>query len=799
MLYSKFRGIITSDTYATVIYNKTYIVNDTHFILFVNTTDDMNNTIISNTMIIYNNTTPWTASYAIVNYTEYGPYVAFNYYNWTTAKGSYKITATDDNLLKLTVKPGFILCKEEVFLPITINQTNEGEIVVINTTVSGFNITDGSIITFYINGEEYNRTTINNTAVLTLHNLLPGFYKVVATYGGNYSVMGVTNNTNFTVDFLNTTINITATNITFFGNYTTLSYVLASENTNLTGTVSFIIDDITYTVNVNRTSFDVILPRVGTFYITGIYSGDKYHRSSRNTTKCEVVKRDTPISISNKELEIGENVTLEVVIDSHATGNITISINGVETVVNISSDHVARLNMSKLVAGTYYVKATYDGNDYCKANFTNTTFIVVQKKLDAELNISASNISVIFSENITGDVMFDINGTGYWAKIINGTATIPKPDNLPAGWYNVTAEFKGDDVWGNITLNGGFVVDAIIPTLVVIGSNIYNGENETLYIIISPETTGNVTLFVNDAKVHTFTNLTTIMSYTLSELATGSYDVRVEYTGDTKFAPTTNITDFTVSDFSGFDLIILVNDTYVGNKNNVTIIVPKNATGNVSINGYGPVKLVNSTATIELNASDVPGRINFLVNYIPDSESQFNATSKVAFYYVLKLNSTIVVSNVDVTDNNITLTVVTPNTNSYVLVDGKKYDVVGGKAVIPRGDLISGNYSVVAVALEDNYYLSVMNESSFVLPKAKLTANITVKDGNIIVEFSEKLMVQNYSILMEPAYGLRLLMEKLLLQFRITYLQVNIMLLQYSVEMINTVILHCMIVSLLKK
>ena len=721
-------GKITSDTYITVINNKTYHTNDTSFLLFTKTVDDMNNTIISNTMKVCNFTTAWSTQYNTTH----------NYYNWTTVKGINKITASDVGLLNATVKPGIVVCKQLVLLPITINQTNEGQIVVINATLGGITVDDGSIITISVNGEEYNRTTVNNSAILTLYNLKPGLYKVVASYGGNASVFGVTNNTNFTVNLLNTTINITATNITFYGNKTTLSYVIGGNVTgNLTGTVSFIIDDITYTVNVNRTSFDVILPRVGKFYITGIYSGDDYYRGSRNITSCEVTKRDTPISISNKELEIGENVTLEVVIDSHATGNITISINGVETVVNISSDHVARLNMSKVVAGTYYVKATYDGNEYCKANFTNTTFIVTKKSLDATLNISSSNITVVFSQNVTGEVLFDINGTGYWAKIIDGNATIPMPDNLKPGWYNVTAEFKGDEIWGNITLNGGFDVTATNTTLIVIGNNIFAGDNETLYIIMSPDATGNVTLFINDDKIHTFTNLTSVMSYTIPDLAIGKYDVRVEYTGDGKFAPANNITSFTVSELGGFDFIILVNDTYVGSKNNVTVIVPKNATGNITIEGYAPVKIVNGTATIELNASYVPGRNNFVVTYVPDATSEYNTTSKAAFYHVLKLNSTIVISNINITDNNITLTVVTPNTNSTIFVNGKTYNVTNGKAVIPRGDLKAGNHTVIATALEDDHYLSSNNITILTLPKANLTANITVDSENITVEFSE--------------------------------------------------------------
>ena len=721
-------GKITSDTYITVINNKTYHTNDTSFLLFTKTVDDMNNTIISNTMKVCNFTTAWSTQYNTTH----------NYYNWTTVKGINKITASDVGLLNATVKPGIVVCKQLVLLPITINQTNEGQIVVINATLGGITVDDGSIITISVNGEEYNRTTVNNSAILTLYNLKPGLYKVVASYGGNASVFGVTNNTNFTVNLLNTTINITATNITFYGNKTTLSYVIGGNVTgNLTGTVSFIIDDITYTVNVNRTSFDVILPRVGKFYITGIYSGDDYYRGSRNITSCEVTKRDTPISISNKELEIGENVTLEVVIDSHATGNITISINGVETVVNISSDHVARLNMSKVVAGTYYVKATYDGNEYCKANFTNTTFIVTKKSLDATLNISSSNITVVFSQNVTGEVLFDINGTGYWAKIIDGNATIPMPDNLKPGWYNVTAEFKGDEIWGNITLNGGFDVTATNTTLIVIGNNIFAGDNETLYIIMSPDATGNVTLFINNDKIHTFTNLTSVMSYTIPDLAIGKYDVRVEYTGDGKFAPANNITSFTVSELGGFDFIILVNDTYVGSKNNVTVIVPKNATGNITIEGYAPVKIVNGTATIELNASYVPGRNNFVVTYVPDATSEYNTTSKAAFYHVLKLNSTIVISNINITDNNITLTVVTPNTNSTIFVNGKTYNVTNGKAVIPRGDLKAGNHTVIATALEDDHYLSSNNITILTLPKANLTANITVDSENITVEFSE--------------------------------------------------------------
>ena len=720
-IYNK--GIITSKTYASVIENKTYVTNETYFLLFVNVTDDMGNIILSDSMIIYNNTTPWNLTNSTNDWNgTIFYYPLYSYYNWTTAPGNHLITVTDENLLNLTVKTGLIMCKDNVLLPLSVSQTKEGELVVINATVTGVNVTDGSLITFYVNGDEYNATTINNTALLTLRNLLPGFYKVVANYAGNESVMSITNNTNFTVDLLNT-----------------ISYVIGNGTANLTGTISFIIEDITYTLNVNRTSFDIILPHVGTYYITGIYSGDKYHRASSNTTKCDVIKRDTPISISNKELEIGENVTLEVVIDSHATGNITISVNGVETVVNISSDHVARLNLTKVVAGVYYVKATYDGNDYCKANFTNTTFFVVKKILDADLNITSSNITVTFTQNVTGDVLFDINGTGYWAKIVNGTATIPMPDNLKPGVYNITAFYAGDDVWNNITLSGLYLINFKHPLLLVLGSNIFLGEDDNIHVVLTPEATGTVELYVDGKYEHTFTNATYVMNYTVSGLSAGLHNITAKYSGDDQFYPAQNLTWILVSVVGGFEFNILVKDTVIGAKNNVTIKLPRNATGNVSIPGYGSVVLVNGSATIELNASYIAGKNGIVVTYIPDETSEYDSSVRSAYYNVYKLDSSINITDIAISDNVINITVSTPNTKSEIIINNKKYDVVNGTVIVPRSDLNSGNCTVIANAFEDDYYLFATNSTIFDLPKADISASIKVENGNITVTFSENI------------------------------------------------------------
>ena len=719
-------GKVISPTYVTVINNKTYQTNESTFLLFTNITDDMDNIIVSNTLKIINVTTSWNTGYDSLN----------NYYNWTTVKGENRITASDDGLLNATLKPGLVVCKNVSSLPIIVTKTNEGQIVVINATLQNVDV-DNETMTISVNGKEYNCTINNNTAILTLYNLTPGVYRVTATFAGNESVFGVSNTRNFTVDYLNSTLNITAQNITLYGEKTIINFTVGGVIPEfLSGTVSILIDDATYNVNITDKSFEVILPRTGVFYITGIYNGNEYYKSSRNTTRCEVVKRDTPISIENRELEVGENVTIEVVIDSHATGNVTISVNGVESVVPITPDHKARLNISRVIGGTYHIKATYDGNDICKANSTNTTFIVAKKALTADLNIGSKNITVTFSENITGQVLFDINGTGYWANIINGTATIPIPNDLKPGTYNITASFKGDEMWNDIELSELLVIPGTNTTLIVIGSDIFVGDNETIYIIISPDAKGNVTLYINNNAVHTYTELSNVMSYSLLDLAQGKYDVRVEYTGDGIFLPAQNTTSFLVYQESGFLFDIIINDTIVGGKTNVTVTVPKNATGNISIDGYGPVRIVNGSAVIEINAGPA-GKNSVAVKFIPDEGSEYVETSRIGTYNVAKLNSSIYISDVNITRNNVTLTVVTPNTNATILINGKQYEMRNGKFVIPSSDLSAGNYSAILNAIEDDLYIGSINVTSLEIPKIKSSPVFSLDSRNIVVTFDE--------------------------------------------------------------
>ena len=719
-------GKVISPTYVTVINNKTYQTNESTFLLFTNITDDMDNIIVSNTLKIINVTTSWNTGYDSLN----------NYYNWTTVKGENRITASDDGLLNATLKPGLVVCKNVSSLPIIVTKTNEGQIVVINATLQNVDV-DNETMTISVNGKEYNCTINNNTAILTLYNLTPGVYRVTVTFAGNETVFGVSNTRNFTVDYLNSTLNITAQNITLYGEKTIINFTVGGVIPEfLSGTVSILIDDATYNVNITDKSFEVILPRTGVFYITGIYNGNEYYKSSRNTTRCEVVKRDTPISIENRELEVGENVTIEVVIDSHATGNVTISVNGVESVVPITPDHKARLNISRVIGGTYHIKATYDGNDICKANSTNTTFIVAKKALTADLNIGSKNITVTFSENITGQVLFDINGTGYWANIINGTATIPIPNDLKPGTYNITASFKGDEMWNDIELSELLVIPGTNTTLIVIGSDIFVGDNETIYIIISPDAKGNVTLYINNNAVHTYTELSNVMSYSLLDLAQGKYDVRVEYTGDGIFLPAHNTTSFLVYQESGFLFDIGINDTIVGGKTNVTVTVPKNATGNISIDGYGPVRIVNGSAVIEINAGPA-GKNSVVVKFIPDEGSEYVETSRIGTYNVAKLNSSIYISDVNITRNNVTLTVVTPNTNATILINGKQYEMRNGKFVIPSSDLSAGNYSAILNAIEDDLYIGSINVTSLEIPKIKSSPVFSLDSRNIVVTFDE--------------------------------------------------------------
>ena len=132
---------------------------------------------------------------------------------------------------------------------------------------------------------------------------------------------------------------------------------------------------------------------------------------------------------------------------------------------------------------------------------------------------------------------------------------------------------------------------------------------------VPKDATGNITVKVNNTVV-VVGIVNGIAQAIIPYLKVGNYTVDVTYNGDGKYLSSTNATKLTVNKVSSE--IIVVDH---GN-GTVVVIVPGNATGNVTIevegkNFTGPV--INGTAVINLT-NVTPGEHNITVIYSGDEK-----------------------------------------------------------------------------------------------------------------------------------------------------------------------------------
>ena len=147
---------------------------------------------------------------------------------------------------------------------------------------------------------------------------------------------------------------------------------------------------------------------------------------------------------------------------------------------------------------------------------------------------------------------------------------------LDKGSYNVTVRYLGDDKYLSANNTTSFKVSKLPSTVSVKADNITVGEKAVIEISVPADATGNVTVRV-DNKDYNVSVADGKGILVVPGMKVGNYTVDVRYLGDRKYDENVNATKFSVNKAStNIEVIDQGNGT-------VVIIVPGNATGNVTI------------------------------------------------------------------------------------------------------------------------------------------------------------------------------------------------------------------------
>ena len=346
-----------------------------------------------------------------------------------------------------------------------------------------------------------------------------------------------------------------------------------------------------------------------------------------------VVSKEKPKMnvIAEDSIIFGENLTVKVELPKDANPSwVLMSVGEIYYYVKIDDEGVSLWNMTGLEAGIQYIKIGYRGNNKYEAVEVFHTVNVI--KANPNLNVFIKDVNYgenltiyatlngVNNTNLTGNVIVTINNKNYSVVVINGKGNV-SADKLPAGLYNFSATWAGNDNYNGTNISGGFKINKIDSTIAINVEDIKVGENATIIVNLDSDSTGNVTITLDNQNYTVAINEGQTIKV-IGGLKAGTYDVFVKYIGDNNYNSAQNTTKFTVLKISDYNMDVTVPEFKEGVNSSVGVDLPKDAEGTVTVEIEGKkytANIINGTAKVNIPGLGV-GDYNITTTYSGDAK-----------------------------------------------------------------------------------------------------------------------------------------------------------------------------------
>ena len=391
-----------------------------------------------------------------------------------------------------------------------------------------------------------------------------------------------------------------------------LEYNNSENGKNLNDTSNVLYDGKDGSVLENKNSNDAIFKYDGNNTVV-----------SKKKPKMNVIAEDSII--------FGENLTVKVELPKDANPSwVLMSVGEIYYYVKIDDEGVSLWNMTGLEAGIQYIKIGYRGNNKYEAVEVFHTVNVI--KANPNLNVFIKDVNYgenltiyatlngVNNTNLTGNVIVTINNKNYSVVVINGKGNV-SADKLPAGLYNFSATWAGNDNYNGTNISGGFKINKIDSTIAINVEDIKVGENATIIVNLDSDATGNVTITLDNQNYTVAINEGQTIKV-IGGLKAGTYDVFVKYIGDNNYNSVQNTTKFTVLKISDYNMDVTVPEFKEGVNSTVGVDLPKDAEGTVTVEIEGKkytANIINGTAKVNIPGLSV-GDYNITTTYSGDAK-----------------------------------------------------------------------------------------------------------------------------------------------------------------------------------
>ena len=520
------------------------------------------------------------------------------------AAGDYTVTVKyvgDDKYTGVEVAENVNVAKAQPVLGVVIADVDYGNGFVIEATLTGVNSAplSGNVIVT-VAGKEYTVKVTDGKGIATGDKLAAGTYAFAAAWAGDDNYNIVTENGDFKVNKIDSSVAVNVNNIKV-GEELTITVNVPSD---ATGDVTVSVDGKEYKVAIeNGKAVKTISGlKADDYTVTVKYAGDNNYNAAVAASSFTVSKVDSTMDVTVNDIVFGGDLTVDAVLPDDATGEVVITVNGVDYPVPIV-DGKATGTIGGLAAGDYTVTVKYAGDDkYVGVEITEGVNVAKAQPVlgvviaDVDYGngfVIEATLTGVNSAPLSGNVIVTVAGKEYTVKVTDGKG-IATGDKLAAGTYAFAAAWAGNDNYNAVVENGDFKVNKIDSTVAVNADDIKVGENVTVTVNVPTDATGDVIIIV-DGVDYTVAIENGKAVKTIADLKANDYTVTVKYSGDNNYNANQNTTEFTVSKISDYNMNITVPEFKEGVNSTINVVLPKDATGTVTVEIGGKNYTANVT------------------------------------------------------------------------------------------------------------------------------------------------------------------------------------------------------------
>lgn len=572
----------------------------------------------------------------------------------------------------------------------------------ITIKVTGPSDIDGNA-TVRIDNKEYLVNLHSGVGQVTLpYNLTKGHYDINVTYLANSKYASNVNSTQLdVVQDTSITVDVKFDNITV-GENVILNVTLPGD---ASGTITYRVGTHEDTVPVHGGLNRIVVSGLGTgdYIVNVTYNGNDRYPSITSENDLLNVASSSAMVLNVKDLNNG--TVIVTLPDPSAGGTVDVQI-GTQTFSAPVENGVAVVELDGITPGKYDATVVYEDGYGIRVE---TDTLININRYASPIRATVSNINVGGTEVIVvtlpgsagGKVTVQVDGIVQTKDLVGGSVTFTIT-GLMEGSKTAVITYGGDSNYTDNYTTAKFTVSKINPSIYANSST--DGDYVILTAYLPSDATGQVLFDIGGVGYYAnVVNGVATVSVPNGNMAT---EAVLTYTGNYKYNSAVYKVKFNATKHDAF-INVNARDISVGDVESITISVPSDATGNVTVVVGGKTyvaNISNGVAIIEISGL-AKGTYNIEASYSGDDNYSSAVNNTVSFTVGSSIVTTIVTRGynssydyyatfLDESDNPLA------NTPVQFIAGGKTYNVTTngeGVAYLPGASLLAGNHTVIAV------------------------------------------------------------------------------------------------------